>query len=209
MSIVHRLYNGEINFDFIGRRKRWYLFSTALIVLSIAAMLIRGFNFGIDFSGGNTFQVPASATELDRAQNVVEQTVGGFPAAAGEKPQVASTQMVGSGTDTSVLVKTTELTQAQAVTVAQALAGVFKNEITDRLKANGKAPTPSAILAQVSNNAVSASWGSDISQKAAVALIVFLVAVSIFLAVRYRWQMAVARSSRSCTTWCSRPGSMR
>jgi preprotein translocase subunit SecF len=45
-------------FDFIGKRKYWYAFSGALIVIAICAFIFNGFvhgkvmNFGIDFTGG-------------------------------------------------------------------------------------------------------------------------------------------------------------
>jgi len=52
-------------FDFIGKRKIWFIFSTLLILASIVLFLVRGFslgweksfNFGIDFLGGNLLEV--------------------------------------------------------------------------------------------------------------------------------------------------------
>lgn len=39
-------------FDIIGRRKIWYALSLLLIIPGIICMFVRGFNFGIDFTGG-------------------------------------------------------------------------------------------------------------------------------------------------------------
>lgn len=39
-------------FDIIGRRKIWYGISLVLIIASVCLMLTRGFNMGIDFTGG-------------------------------------------------------------------------------------------------------------------------------------------------------------
>ena len=39
-TIGHRLYTGEISYDFIGHRRRWYILSAVLITLSILAILI-------------------------------------------------------------------------------------------------------------------------------------------------------------------------
>lgn len=39
-------------FDIIGKRKIWYAISSLLIIASLFFMLTRGFNMGIDFTGG-------------------------------------------------------------------------------------------------------------------------------------------------------------
>ena len=44
-------------FDFIGKRKIWFIFSTILIITGIVFFIVRGFNYGIDFLGGNLMEV--------------------------------------------------------------------------------------------------------------------------------------------------------
>jgi preprotein translocase subunit SecF len=44
---------------------------------------------------------------------------------------------------------------------------------------------------EVSVNAVSSSWGKDITTAAVRGLVIFLIAVCIFIAVRFEWKMAV------------------
>ena len=39
-------------FDIIGKRKIWYAISSVLIIASLFFMVTRGFNMGIDFTGG-------------------------------------------------------------------------------------------------------------------------------------------------------------
>ena len=39
-------------FDIIGKRKIWYAISSLLIIASLFFMVTRGFNMGIDFTGG-------------------------------------------------------------------------------------------------------------------------------------------------------------
>lgn len=41
-----------VKFDIIGRRKVWYAISSILIIASLFFMVTRGFNMGIDFTGG-------------------------------------------------------------------------------------------------------------------------------------------------------------
>src|SRR4051812_34504866 len=57
-SLATRLYRGEVSYDFIGRRKRWYAASGALMVISLISILARGLHPSVDFKGGDVFQFP-------------------------------------------------------------------------------------------------------------------------------------------------------
>lgn len=69
-SRFDRLYTGDGAIDFVGRSKLWYTITLVLLVISIAAMLLRGFNLGIDFEGGTKISMPAG----DLVAEEVEQT---------------------------------------------------------------------------------------------------------------------------------------
>jgi len=161
-SIGTRLYRGELGYDFIGRRRRWYIISAVFVGLCLASMLFRGFNFGIEFEGGNSFQFPGTEQQLEQAEAAAQDT----------GVEVASAQVVGQD---SILLRTAELSNETAAEVSSAVAGALGIEVTS-----------------VSNSAVSAQWGGDITTKALQALAVFLVAVVIFIAIRFQPKMAVA-----------------
>lgn len=56
------------NFNFIKNRKIAYTISTVIILVGLISIIFRGFNFGIDFSGGTLFQLkfdkPVSTAEI-------------------------------------------------------------------------------------------------------------------------------------------------
>lgn len=45
------------NFDFLKKRKIAYVISASIIVLGIGSLVVRGLNYGVDFSGGRTYVV--------------------------------------------------------------------------------------------------------------------------------------------------------
>ena len=160
-SLSSRLYNGEAGLDVVGHSRLIYKITAVVMLLCIASMVFRGFNFGIDFAGGNSFRLPGTA----------EQLVDVREAAAGTGAEVASAQVVGGDT---LLLRTEQLDTDAERAVVEAVAG-----------AAGIEPN------QVSPESVSAEWGSDITDQALIALAVFLVAVILFLAVRFQPKMAI------------------
>lgn len=61
-SIASRLYRGEVSYDFVGRRKTWYVLSGVIIIVALSGLLTTGLNLGLDFKGGSQFQVKTTAS---------------------------------------------------------------------------------------------------------------------------------------------------
>src|SRR3954466_4089834 len=161
-SLAHRLYNGEAGLDVVGKSKLIYQVTAVVVLICLASMVFRGFNFGIEFAGGNSFRVPATSAELSAVQTAAED--------AGA--EVSSAQVVGGN---EILLRTGALDNAEETKVIDAVA-----------RAAGVQPN------EVSPQAVSAAWGHDITDQALIALAVFLVAVVLFLAIRFQPKMAIA-----------------
>lgn len=181
-SVWARLYTGTGAFDIVGRRRLWYVAFGTLMLICIGSMVFRGFNLGIDFEGGTRIQFPtANSTVATVSSDQVSTDVGRVVAdSIGQEP--VSVQKVGTGAAESVLIRTETLTAVDSVKVKQALFDAFKP-----VGANGQ---PS--LQAISDSAVSASWGGEITTQAMIALAVFLVLVTIFLAFYFERSMAIA-----------------
>ncbi|MDP1879009.1 MAG: protein translocase subunit SecF [Actinomycetota bacterium] len=161
-GLGHRLYAGEVSYDYIGRRKTWYIVSGIILLVAIAAVLIRGLNFGIEFRGGAEFSLPNATCSVEQARGVADDLTGA---------QSIVTETA-SGT---VRVQTEAVTPAQSVEISRALAdtcGVSTDDITVQV--------------------VGPTWGAEISKKALQGLIVFIILVAIFLSIYFEWRMAAA-----------------
>lgn len=174
---LHRLYTGTGAFQIVGKRKRWYLAIAVLFVVCAASIGLRGFNLGIDFIGGTQIQLPAASATgpitSDQAQRAFADALG-HPA--------ESVQIVGAGNDRSVQIRAQSLTQAQVSKVEQTLF--------DELKPLGAGGRPDRQV--ISDTGISGTWGGEITRQAIIALAVFLVLVTVFLALYFERLMAVS-----------------
>ncbi|HEY8092301.1 MAG TPA: hypothetical protein VID93_00910, partial [Acidimicrobiales bacterium] len=72
-SLWHRLYHGETNFDFVGKRRIGFTISAILIVVSAISLIFQGLNLGIDFEGGVAWEFQANGQTVDDARAVLTE----------------------------------------------------------------------------------------------------------------------------------------
>ena len=164
-SLFRRLYYGETAYDFVGRRRVFWMASAIVIVAGLAALGIRGLNLGIDFEGGTSWEVPTTELSVGEARDVLE------PFGLSD----AKVQELGRGDDRAIRVQASTFDPDVGAEVQAALAGAADVD-ADVVGVNEVGPT----------------WGSDISDKAVRALVFFLVAIVIYISLRFEWKMAVA-----------------
>ena len=141
------------------------------------SILLRGFTFGIDFKGGTTVSMPAAgATGTVRSRRWSDV----FGKAMGTDPE--SVVVVGSGSSATVQIRSEHCPTTRPTKLRTALFDAFQPKGTD-----GK---PS--LQAISDSAVSETWGGQITKKALIALVVFLVLVGLYIMLRYERYMAIS-----------------
>lgn len=175
-SFFNRLYTGTGGFDVMGKRKILFAITALMVAVAIASILLRGFTFGIDFQGGTKVGFPRGDASVTQVEEVFSDTIGTAP---------ESVVIVGNGASATVQIRSKTLTNEQTNELREALFEKFQTKGAD-----GK-PSPQAI----SDSAVSETWGGQITDKALIALGVFLVLVGIYIAVRYEKFMAIAALS--------------
>lgn len=173
-SWMNRLYTGTGAFEIVGRRRFYYILTGTIVLICLLSIAVRGFTLGIDFEGGTRIQIPAADNvSTEQVEKVFADTLGFDP---------VSVQTVGSGAAATVQVRSEALDAAEVNSVKTALFDSF-----EPVDGNGVA-SPNAI----SISDVSETWGGQITQKALIALLVFLVIVSIYISIRYERDMAIA-----------------
>jgi preprotein translocase subunit SecF len=168
MSVFRTLYRGETRLNFISSRRRWYFASLVLIVICVLSFVFRGFNYGVEFAGGSQFQILVHKTPITTADVTTAFTDAGVAPAD-------PAQEVGSGATRQIVVKTHSLDSAAQEALRTKVAASLNLPRGD-----------------INQDSVSSSWGHDITVKAIEGLIVFLIIVSIYIAIRYQWRMAAA-----------------
>jgi preprotein translocase subunit SecF len=166
-SFATRLYRGATSFDIIGKRKWWYSGSAVVMLIGIVAIIVLGLNPSIDFKGGDVFQGPLNGHSLDQVVSVFR--------AQGVTPELQQT----TG-QRQFRIETETLTQigetSQVTKINNALVSQIGIKSADDINFQG----------------IGSSWGSQITHKAILGLVIFLIAVTGYMTLRFEWKMAVA-----------------
>ena len=153
-------------FSFIKRRKIFYLSAVVLIVIGLGAGLIRGFNWGIDFTGGTMMQF-----EMERRVEVadVERVL--------DKHEVDGTIVHAGENNTQIIIRTTQsLENEERNALFEDMYGTF-NIAEDNLLAVEQ---------------FSASVGDLIKKNAVKALLIATAGMLIYIIIRFEWKFAIA-----------------
>jgi preprotein translocase subunit SecF len=163
-----RLLNSQTAIDFYGRRWKGFAASALLILVTVGSLLFQGLNLGIDFTGGVSWDVPATnGFTVDDAEDVLEEN--------GLTTEGARLQERSSDSLDFVKVQVGD----QPAEVGTELRAAF-------------ADAAGVDVDEVNVSLVSASWGGEVTESAVRALLIFFVLVVIYLSFRFEWRMALA-----------------
>ena len=146
--------------DLMQYRRRYLAVAAVALVLATAGMFVRGFNFGVEFTGGRVVTY-ASSQDLSVATARAQVERAGFPTAV------------------------VQLADGQDIAVRTA---PISNE--DVAKIRGSLAEVAGDVTIVSNESVGPTLGDELRTKALLALVIALMAQLAYLAVRFRWTFA-------------------
>lgn len=168
----NELYQGDRSIDFVHKRALWYAVSLILVGLAILVIVVKGLNFGIEFTGGTQYRIDnlsaseANQTTADELRDAIGNSSVGTEAA----PTVTT-----SG-DSAMLVQTEDLNAV----ADQEIRGIIQD-------------VTGASSDDISKDDIGASWGRDVAKRALIGVAIFLGLVVIFIWAYFReWKMSVA-----------------
>ena len=153
------LYSGEKSFNIVGRRRTFYIIGIIVVAVAILVPVVKGgFNFGIEFRGCSEFRIEGVA---NTSQQIARQAVQSIEPSS--EPRITTV-----GLD-SVRIQTEQLGDVASEEVRIALANAYG--------------VPSG---SVTSSFIGANWGADVTEKALIGLVVFLLLVTILMALYFR-----------------------
>lgn len=149
-------------FDLFRRPGMWLIVSSILVVVTLAGLVVRGPNFGLEFLGGRLVEyTPTQSVDLDELR--ADLADAGFPRAL--------IQESGQGT---VVIRTEQVTPEEADVIEEAVTEL------------------GGELTLVRDQFVGPTLGNELRNRALIALGIALVVQLAYLAIRFRWTTGLA-----------------
>jgi len=161
-----QLFTKETHINFLGMRKPAMFLSLALIVIAIGSIVVRGFNFGIDFTGGTLIEVgyPQNAELSQIRQTLTDNGYGD-----------AVVQHFGKATEVLIRIAPRE--------------GVSSAELSDKVLAALREDNATVAMRRV--EFVGPQVGEDLTNDGGLAMIYALIGILLYVALRYEYRFAV------------------
>lgn len=157
-------YNTNIRYDFVDNRKKFYTFSTILVVVGIVSLLIFGLNLGIDFKAGTTLDA-ATARSVEK-QEVVEIL---------KKLDYSETPTIGGSNNDRISIR-----------FGEELATEKVREIQNEFKAAFGEESSFEV------NVVSPDMARELAIKTIWAIVAASVLIMLYVMIRFEWRFAVS-----------------
>lgn len=149
-------------FDFVGKRKIWYLLSLLVIIPGLVSLFTQSLNFGTDFTGGNLIQVKF---EQPVTTEQVRDVLGQFGL---EKSRIQASEA------NEYLIRTKILSEEENRSIVSAL----EKEL--------------GTMEVLRNKRVDAVIGAELTRNAILALIIAAVLMVIYITIRFEFWFAIA-----------------
>ncbi|MBR4969597.1 MAG: protein translocase subunit SecDF [Alistipes sp.] len=181
---------GNVNFDFIGKRKFAYIASGIVILAGVVSLAFHGLNYGVEFTGGRTFVVRFDQNVS--AEQVRTALDGSFVDADAAKASFEVKQY-GSENQMRIVTQykyddTSEATTEEVETILyNALKGLYGYDIT----LDGFRSTQDDQNGIISAEKIGPAIAKDMTMGAAFSVLFALIAIGLYITFRFRkWQWA-------------------
>jgi len=180
LSFTTKLTDGafkNINIDFIGKRKKFYILSSVIILIGIGSLVTKGLNYGVDFVGGRTYVVRFDETinneDLRASLSAVFVDADGL----NYTPQVKT-----FGNDNQVKITTSFMIESNEITTD----AIVESKLNEGLVTTG------LQYEVMSSQKVGPTIADDIKDAAVWSVFFSLLIIFLYILVRFRkWQFSL------------------
>jgi len=159
---------GTTQFDFMSRRGPFMITSAVLTAIVLVSLIVRGLNFGIDFTGGvlvqASYQNPANLSAVRAALARAGQT---------------DAQVQSFGSSSSIMIRLPP----------QPLATQDSEAFRNKLVAALRVPDPTGTVQSVET--IGPQIGQDLAEQGGLAVLFALILIFVYVMIRFRWKFAV------------------
>lgn len=159
----------KFNLKVIEHRKKYIIISLIFVVLSLGMIFFKGLNYGIDFSGGNLFQIQykeksVTLNEVNENLNELKESI----------PQInENSRKVQIAQDGTVIIRVQEVNENE------------KEEILNNLEKLGSYDLEK-------DDKVGASVGEDLKKSAIYSLVIGSFLIVLYITFRFEFSFAIA-----------------
>ncbi|MCP4909261.1 MAG: protein translocase subunit SecDF [Bacteroidetes bacterium] len=178
------------NFNFIHARKKAYVISLILIIISLGSLFTKGLNFGIDFTGGRTYVIRFDRDiDTEEARKILTSEFDN------NAPEVKT-----FGANSQIKVTTKYLIDDDGAEVDSIIQvklhnglNTFYSQKIEYIDFSSHTEGENKLLGILSSQKIGPTIAYDIRTKAYFAIFFALIIIFIYIAIRFRkWQYGLA-----------------
>ncbi|MFA6402349.1 MAG: protein translocase subunit SecDF [Salinivirgaceae bacterium] len=188
----------NINWNWLGARKYFYIFSGLMIVISLGSIVTRGFNQSVDFTGGRTyvirFEKPVNTVEVQRTlgdafkENPEVKTFG-----SDNQIKITTQYLIASEKASESDISLTKgLMNNQEPTIDDVVEAKLYSALKDKYLPEGTSFENFIDNYRMSSEKVGPTIASDIKMSAVLSVIFALLVIFLYIVFRFRnWQFGL------------------
>ena len=167
----------NLHFDWVGKRKYFYIFSITVTLIGMGALFTRGLKQSVEFTGGRTYVV-----KFDKKADI-EQIRGSLSKVLVENGEVASIDLKTKSNEYNVEIVTNFMSKNDGANE------VVRGKVLEGLEA-GKAKSGNFEI--IESRSVSASISNQLSTDSYVMIALSLLAIFAYILIRFgHWQYSI------------------
>ncbi len=168
---MFELIKSNTKIDFIGRAKIYFAVSLILCVIGLVLVFAKGFNYGVDFSGGTSIQVTfEKPVDIDVMRNTLSELIKG------------SVGIQTIGENNSFRIKVEQGTGGEDL---KKLSETISGALSTKFKEGGKVTIDSV-------EQVGPQVGKDLKKQALMAVLYAVIGILIYVAIRFEVMSAAS-----------------